>query len=430
MPLFRLSQFSVYPFASARASFSLVRFDMPVIVAMTHTVLVTDLVWLILLASLTVVAATWARVPYTVALVLVGLLVSASGLLPHFRPTSDIILLVFLPPLLFQAAIELDIAMLGTALPAVLLLAIPGVLLSTALIGLSLSWLTPLLLWPALLFGAFISATDPVAVVAMFRHLHAPAFLTAVIEGESLFNDGTALALSTVLLAAAMTGHFDAGALVVTFVWSLAAAAFVGALVAFAVSHATRLVNNHLVDTSLSVVLAYGSFLMADDLHSSGAVAVVIAGLVYGNYGRHIGLSPESRQFLDDFWSYVDFLANAVLFILIGIEANLPLLWHRLPDVVVVVAVVLATRVLIVYSLVLFRRRITITYGHVLFWGGLRGGVALAVVLSLPHSLPGYSLILASTFGVVLFTTVVQGLTVRPLAQWLGLLAATPQPPK
>jgi CPA1 family monovalent cation:H+ antiporter len=302
-------------------------------------------------------------------------------------------------------------------------LAVPGVVVSAILIGGALAWLSPLSLWPALLFGAFISATDPVAVVASFRRLGAPPFLTSVIEGESLFNDGTALVLSAILLTAAETGHLDVGATIGRFLWAVAGALLIGALGGFAVSHITRLIDDHLVETTLSAVLAYGSYLLAETVGASGALAVVLAGLVYGDYGRRIGLSEESRRFLEGFWGYVEFLANAVLFILIGLEIRLTSVWHDLQWVALAAAAVVAARAFIVYVLTLITHRLSLAYGHVLFWGGLRGGVALAIAISLPSSLPGHSLLLALTFGVVLFTILLQGSTIDPLAKHLGLVA-------
>jgi CPA1 family monovalent cation:H+ antiporter len=295
-----------------------------------------------------------------------------------------------------------------------------------------LAWLSPLTLWPALLFGAFISATDPVAVVAGFRRLGAPRYLTSVIEGESLFNDGTALVLSAALLTAAQAGHLDAGVTIVRFLWAVAGGAVVGAVSGFTISHVTRFIDDHLVETTLSAVLAFGSFLLAESIGASGALAVVLAGLVYGEYERRnpedARLSDESRRFLEGFWSYVEFLANAVLFILIGLEIRLTSVWKELRWVLLAVVVVLIARALIVYALTLSMRRLSLAYGHVLFWGGLRGGVALAVAISLPDTLPGQSLILALTFGVVLFTVIVQGITIDPLARRLGLVVRNPLP--
>jgi CPA1 family monovalent cation:H+ antiporter len=361
-----------------------------------------------------------------VALVLVGLVVSAFGLLQEVRLTSDIILLVFLPPLLFEAALELDVRGIGRAMPVILLLAIPGVAASAVLIGMPLAWLTPLTIWPALLFGAFVSATDPVAVVSSFRRLGAPPALTCMIEGESLFNDGTALVLSSLLLSAAKTGHFDVGGGILSFLWSVLAGAAIGLILGYLVSEATGLVDDPLIEITVSVALAYGSYLLADKVHASAAIAVVLAGMVYGSHGRVVHVSEQSRQVLDNVWDYIGFLANAVLFISIGLVVSLTALRQSLGWVVFAVVIVLAARALIVYPLTLALQRISLADGHLLFWGSLRGGVALAVALSLPSTVPHHSLILTMTFGVVLFTIRVQGITVEPVARRLGVLQPAP----
>jgi monovalent cation:H+ antiporter, CPA1 family len=351
------------------------------------------------------------------------LLVSALGFLPDIHPTSDVILLVLLPPLLFEAALQTDIRAFERTLPLVVVLAVPGVIASTVLVGLVIAWVTPLSIWPALLFGALIAATDPVSVVATFRQLGVPIDLSTMVEGKSLFNDGTALVLSSVLLGAAKTGHFAAGTAALSFVWAIAGALLIGAAFGFALSQATRLLDDPPVETTLSTVLAYGSYLVADQLGVSGAVAVVVAGLIYGTYGRRIGLSAESKHLLEEFWDYTGFLANAVLFVLIGIDIHLSALRGQIGWIAVAVVAVLASRALMVYTLTAVTHRCTWAYGHVLFWGGLRGGVALAIALSLPAAVPGVSLIQALTFGVVLFTILIQGLTIDPLVARLGLVS-------
>ncbi len=393
------------------------------LVAVIHSALpISGFVWLVLLASVTTAVARKFGVPYTVALVLVGVLVSGLGLLTEIHLTSDIILLVFLPPLLFEAGLQTDIKAFGRTLPLVVALAVPGVIVSTILVGLVVARVTPLSIWPALLFGALIAATDPVSVVTTFRQLGAPIDLSTMVEGESLFNDGAALVLSTVLLTAAQTGHFAVGPAILSFLWAIVGAIVIGAISAIAMSQATRLMDDPAVETTLSMVLAFGSYLIADRLGASGAVAVVVAGLIYGSYGRRVGLSPESRHLLQEFWDYAGFLANVVLFVLIGIEIHLNVLRAHTGWIAVAIAAVLASRALMVYALTAMTHRVSWAYGHILFWGGLRGGVALAIALSLPASVPGRSLIQALTFGVVLFTILIQGLTIDPLVVRLGLV--------
>ncbi len=384
---------------------------------------VTAFVWVLVLASITPAVAGWARLPYSVALVAVGLLVGSFGLLQDLKPSGDTILLVLLPPLLFEAALNLDIRGIGQAMPVILLLAIPGVAISAVLVGVPLAWLTPLTIWPALLFGAFIAATDPVAVVTTFRRLKAPLELTCMIEGESLFNDGTALVFSTLLITAARTGQFHIGETMSLFLWSVIGGTIIGGIAGYVISEATRLVDDHLIEITLSGALAYGAYLGANHVQASGALAVVAAGIVYAAHGRQKHMTDATGRILDDVWEYIGFLANATLFILIGVSASLGSLKSQFGWVVLAIAVVLIARAFMVYTLTLGLHRITLSYGHILFWGGLRGGVALAVALSLPSTIPHHSLILTMTFGVVLFTILVQGITIKPLASRLNILA-------
>jgi CPA1 family monovalent cation:H+ antiporter len=169
-------------------------------------------------------------------------------------------------------------------------------------------------------------------------------------------------------------------------------------------------------------VLAYGCYLAANRIGVSGALSVVAAGMVFGKVGRDVGLSDDSQRFLGDLWGYIGFLANTGLFVLIGLETNLGALAHNATWIIVAVLAALLIRAIMVYGLALGIRSISLAYGHILFWGGLRGGIAIAVALSIPNSVPGRELILALTFGVVLFTIVVQGRTIEPLAKRLRLI--------
>lgn len=396
-----------------------------------HTIIpVTSFVWVLVLASLTTAAARYLNLPYIVLLVVLGVVVGSFGWLQAVRPTSEVILLVFLPPLLFEAGLEIDMAALGRTLPIVVWLAVPGVVLTTLLVGAAVHAFTPLLIYPALIFGALIAATDPVSVVATFRQLGAPVDLTTMIEGESLFNDGTALVLSSVLLSAAETGRLDLAVAVGSFIWAVLAGVLIGVALAVGTAQIVKRLNDPHVETTLSVALAYGAFLIATRVGASGAVSVVVSGLIFGSYGRRVAVQGESRRVLDGFWAYAGFLANAVLFVLIGLEIRLGVLWTNIGWIGISIAAVIVVRALMVYFLTWRLRRITTPYGHVLFWGGLRGGVAVAIALSLPQSVPGRPLIVALTFGVVLFTVLIQGLTIDPLAQRLGLVetAHSPRP--
>ncbi len=366
------------------------------------------------------------RVPYTVGLVLFGLAITP---LTHWQVElgGEVILALLVPPLVFEAAFHIKFEQLLRDLGLILLLAVPGVLLTTWLVGWMLSVSMPGLSLPlALVFGALVSATDPVAVVALFRALGAPKRLQILLEGESLFNDGTAIVVFNLVLVQALAGQgsLDLSTAVVQFIEVAGGGLFIGLALGLLVSAVIHRVDDHLIETTLTTVLAYGSYLVAEHFfHVSGVLAVVMAGLVNGNVGPK-GMSPTTRLTLLNFWEYAAFLANTFVFLLIGLQVDLPLMWAHRWEVLQAIAAVLLTRFLLVFGLSLFyRRALPVRWAAVLFWGGLRGAISLALALGLPYALgPERGTLQALAFGVVLFTLLVQGLTIQPLIRYLGLV--------
>jgi monovalent cation:H+ antiporter, CPA1 family len=285
---------------------------------------------------------------------------------------------------------------------------------------------TPLSLPVALVFGSLIATTDPVAVVALFRALGVPRRLAMLIESESLLNDGTAVVLFNLMLAVALTGKFNLVESVSSFLRVAVGGIVVGLILGWLVSHLIARVDDYLIETTLTTVLAFGSYLMAEQLHFSGVLAVVVAGLINGNIGPQ-GMSPTTRIVLFNFWEYVAFLANSLVFLLIGLKIDIPALLDVWQLVLWAILAVLAARMVIVYGLSQISRRIgesiPIKWQHVLNWGGLRGAICLALALSLPPSLGSErDLLLAMAFGVVLFTLLVQSTTMKPLIRWLQII--------
>jgi len=386
---------------------------------------------LLLVASLVAIAVRRLRLPYTVALVLVGLLITFRQPL-DVELTPEIILSLFVPPLIFEAAFHVEFGRLREALLPILVLAVPGVLLTTVIVGYIVSAGVGISLASGLVFGALIAATDPVAVVALFRQLGAPKQLTVIVEGESLFNDGTAIVLFNLMVAAAVgiavEGQAASGGLVagiVDFVRVSAGGLAIGAGLGWLVAQLIARLDDYLIETTLTTVLAFGSFLVAERLHVSGVLAVVAAGIISGNIGAR-GMSPTTRIVLFNFWEYLAFVANSLVFLLIGLEVNIPQLLANLWPIGVALVAVVASRVLVVYGLTWLanrgRRKVSAAYQHVLFWGGLRGAISLALVLSLPATFPGRELLRVMAFGVVLFTLLVQGTTMNLLLRRLGLI--------
>ncbi len=375
------------------------------------------------------------RIPYTVALVLAGLIVGLTPELGGVNLTPELILTIFLPLLLFDGAYNLPAHRLRRNLAPVALLAVPGVLLSTGATAAIVHWALGLS-WPvALLFGTLIAATDPVAVLALFRQLGAPHRLATIVEGESLFNDGMAFVLFQIVLATILSGTFSLGESLVDFVVSVSGALAIGSAIGFGGSLILRAIDDYLVEITATFVAAYGAFLLAERFHFSGVIAVVMAGLFFGNYGAVTAMTPRTNHALSATWEFAGFAANSLIFLLIGLALEPGVLAGIWWIVIVAFGATLAGRALSVYALSPLLRgalRVSRPYRHVLLWGGLRGALSLALVLSLPFTLPDGTpfperpLLLGMTFGVVGTSLLLQGMTMGPLLRRLGL-ATTPE---
>jgi CPA1 family monovalent cation:H+ antiporter len=357
-------------------------------------------------------------VPYTVALVVVGLLLGLAHLQLGITLSRDLVLHVFLPLLLFEAALHLDPRVLRGTLLAVVLLAVPGVLVSMLVIGWGLHTVTSVSLSTAVLFGALVSATDPVAVLAAFKRLRVPAPLAVLVEGESILNDGTALVLFSLLLPVAQGHAFQAGLAVVQFLGVVLGGVAVGALTGVLGAYVARFFSDHLAELTLSALVAYGSYLLAERLALSGVIACVGAGMVF-TVRSETTLTPTSRALLSDVWEFAAFVANSLLFVLIGLTVaahDYQAVWREL---LWAVALTLLARLVIVYGIglllrwvgrpLLWRSRL------VVFWSGLRGPLIVALAVSLPADVAQGQLLFRLTAGVVLFTLLVQGSTIELL---------------
>jgi CPA1 family monovalent cation:H+ antiporter len=386
----------------------------------------TLIIELLLIVSLVAIAVRRLRVPYTVALVVVGLLITFQSPL-KVELTPELILALFVPPLVFEAAFHLNFRELGRNLTGILLLAIPGVILTTFIVGGVLTYGIHMSLSVALIFGALIAATDPVSVVALFRTLGVPKRLALLIEGESLFNDGTAIVLYNLMLVIFLTGQFNLMDSVTSFLRVAIGGTLVGLLLGWLVSRLIAQIDDYLIETTLTTVLAFGSYLIAEQLHFSGVLAVVAAGLVNGNMGPQ-GMSPTTRIVLFNFWEYVAFLANSLVFLMIGLQINIPALLATWQPILWAILAIFLARVIVVYGLSWVSNRLTrdpvpIAWQHTLVWGSLRGAISLALALSLPAALgPDRDLLRVMAFGVVLFTLLVQSTTMRPLIRWLRII--------
>ncbi len=379
---------------------------------------------LLLIASVVAILVRRVRIPYTVALVLAGLALSLRSPV-EVELSPELILSLFIPPLVFEAAFHLNLNELRENLSTIAVLAIPGVILTMLIVGLIVALGAGLSLGMALIFGALIAATDPVSVVAIFRQLGAPKRLEVLLEGESLFNDGTAIVVFNLAVVAVLTGDFNLVDGVLDFIRVSGGGILIGLLLGWVFSRMIAQIEDHLVETTLTTVLAFGSFILAEQVHVSGVLAVVAAGLVNGNLGSE-GMSPTGRIVVLNFWEYVAFLANSAVFLLIGLDIDLPGLVGSWQQILWAIVAVLIARAIGIYFLSRLGRDMPTRWRHVMFWGGLRGAIALALALSLPPRLGAErQTAILMTFGVVLFTLLGQGLTMDWFLQRLRLIVAS-----
>ncbi|HEY9722266.1 MAG TPA: sodium:proton antiporter [Oscillatoriaceae cyanobacterium] len=387
------------------------------------------LILLELLATATLVAlvARRLRVPYSSALVVTGLFMSAFALVPNVALSPDVIIYLFLPVLLFESALNTDATALREHLAPVLLLSTLGMGTMAAITGavlhLGLGWNWPV----ALLVGSLLSVTDTVAVLAIFKDLQAPPALTTIVESESLFNDGTALVLYRVLLGVVLTGTIAPAQAVIQFVWVAIGGLAIGGAIGLVASWVLKQTRDHLTEIMLTTFVALGSFFVAQAVGVSGVVAVVTVGLIVGNYGWRRSLSPTSQVALGSFWEYAGFGVNSAVFLLVGLNLSRTDWIVMLPAILVAYFGVFLGRICTIYPAFWLLNRVQteptpLRWQHLMVWGNLKGSLTMALTLSLPLAVHAQAPILSVVFGVVLISLLLQGLTLGPLVRLLGLV--------
>ncbi len=390
------------------------------------------------------------RLPYTLVLVIVGLLIGFFPILPqvvHLDPA--VVLFLFLPALLFEGAWNIEVKLLLADWLPVVLLAVPGLMLSVLIVaalihwGIGLSWLL------ALMLGAMVAPTDPVAVLSLLRKLGLPARLRVVVEGESLFNDGVGAAVFVIVLALllptvglAAPGNAAFWAIAADALWLMFGGLALGLLVGWLTAQFLRVIDDYLIEMTLTFCVAYGVYFLGVTLDTSGLLAVVCAGLVMGSYGRRKGMSQRTQEATQDIWEFIGYLANSLLFLLLGVQIGASHFAQAIPGIIWALAGVAIGRVLMIYLFLplqdaIARRaaRKVRPQGHLLpiplsfpkkwrpllVFSGLRGALSIALVLSLPAALAQRDLLAGIVYGVVLVTLLGQG---------LGLFVLLPRRPQ
>lgn len=398
---------------------------------------------LLFIASLSSILLKKINFPYTIGLVIIGLLISIFGselgstITSKFELSPHVILYILLPVLIFEASVNMNTRLLFKNVVPVLALAAPGLVISTFVVGIIIKIFTPLTFGPAMLFGALISATDPVAVIGLFKELGAPKRLSILVDGESLFNDGTAIVMFNIVMKMITAGAvFGMATFVdgsIDFLTIFLGGVLIGAVIGYITMRFVSLASNDpMVEIAMSVIAAYTSFIVADRAFGlSGVMSAMGAGMVVSHYG-YSRFSPEVRQYQKDFWEFASFAANSFIFLLLGLTAkDLIFGIFQSGKLLIYIAFALAActlgRIIIVYGILPFIQRlkgqekISMSYKAVMLWGGLRGALPIALAVSLPSNFQHRDLIIQLTLGVVFFTVLVQGMTIRKLIHFLAL---------
>lgn len=396
---------------------------------------------LLTLASLVHSFSRWIKIPFAIALLLSGIILSlleaefSFGFFEYFHFSPEIVFYVFLPTLIFESAYHLNFRYFKGILREATILATLGLLISASVIGFGLNWLLGIPLEVSFLFGALISATDPVAVLAIFKDVHAPEKLETVVDGESLLNDATALVLfqfllGLVVLKETSMANINSAMEIFNFGISLVEGVTVGLLFGVIFSYGIAKAKTKGVQLTLSLVLAHMTFLVAEGLLGvSGILATVVAAFVMGNFGKR-KLQPETKRSFSEIWGFLGFISNALIFILLGLEIgqiDFSLYWKHI--LIGGAIMLLVARPLSVYGSFfitnLTRRkqnRMPFTYQTVVMWGGIRGALAAAAVLLIPESFEYAELLQALTAGMILITFLLNGLSVSYLLKKLKII--------
>lgn len=384
---------------------------------------------LLLVATAVALITRRFRIPYVVGLVLGGLLITKQALPAEIGLNPDVILNLFLPILIFEAAINTDISRLRSTIKPILLLAGPGVVLAAAItttflrFGLNVAWIT------ASAIGVILTITDTVSVIGAFKTVKVPGRLITIVEGESLFNDGIALVLLTMISTIHRQGSFTIAEGVEQLFIALVGGTLLGLGLGYLCVGLLKQLNDALSNTLLTVAISLGTFQIGQVLGVSSAIAVVVAGLVIGNSGFN-KISASIKVTLLNFWEYAGFGVNTFIFLLVGLELEPSILWVTLPSAMLAILGYQVGRIFSIYPLLylvrFFDRPLPFKWQHVLIFGNVKGSLSMALALSLPFTLPGRENVITLIFSTVLVSLIGQGLTLPWLVKQLNLNRPSP----
>lgn len=380
-----------------------------------------SLLLVVAIGALVAVFAKRARIPYNVALVVVGLLTVIGSFLPHTPLDPELVLVAFLPILVFEGALSADAESLGHAHKPILALALPGVAISLFGTALVAHFAIGLPFAVAMLLGALLAITDTVSVLLAFRSVRVPHRLAAIMEGESLFNDGTALVLVSVTAAIVTKGTFEPAQTARALGIAIAGGLAIGFAVAAAGDRILRGVPDHLTAVLVSLVLVFGAALSAERIHASPVIAVVVVGLMIGSSARR-QLPAGSVLALQSFWEAIGFLLNVFIFILVGMQLETGALLKEAPAIALATVALHAGRAVAVYgSFALLRANVPLRWQHVMVFGNIKGALSMAAVLALPRTMPYRERLISIVFGVTFITLISQALPFAKFLRFLGV---------
>lgn len=385
----------------------------------------TILLAMLLIAAAVGFAARRLAVHYNIALVVAGTALAALEVFPRIRIDGQVLIQIFLPILLFEAAISTDLRRLRAELWPVVLLAGPGILITVFVAGSILRFGLGVPLVVGLLLASILAATDTISVIATFRKVRAPARLRTIVENESLFNDATALVAFATILAALQFGSYDFRTGAAQLAWMIVGGIAVGVAAGWAAAQLIRHTQDHLMEILFTVVATYGAWVIATRLQASPVLGVVAAGITVGSVGWR-EVTPAGKVAIRSFWAVVAFGINSVLFLLIGLQLELTALAAAWGAVAWGVLAVIVGRTAAIYPILgLHRlaggRPVPAAWQHLLVWGNLKGSLSMALALSLPADTPYRDTITAVVFGCAFVTLTVQGLSLAPVARRLGI---------